>query len=318
MPSTSFKDNLPSVVAKLWNRESVVFMFLLIMSAAFWVSMALSESYERDIRIPVVLKNVPENVILLDNETDTVTVSIRANGSAFLYKTFEEKDTIALDFAQYKQDDRVVVSNNELQKLLRQKFDDYVQVLSIKHDGILFRFNYGEHKRVPVRFEGRIGSKADKEITLYPDSVTIYAQSDLLKKLKEVRTVRDSIDSRNDSVKYFSIAKINGAKCKPDKVKVGVKTLIFVENTIEVPVECINEPVNKKLVLFPSRVSVTYVVDIRKHNLIEKDLFRVEADYSEVADMTAQTCSIKLVNKPSFVKQAKLSINESKYLIKDR
>lgn len=318
MPSTFFKDNLPSVVTRFWNKEALVFVFLLFMSAAFWVSMALSESYERDIRIPVVLKNVPENVILLDNETDTVTVSIRANGSAFLYKTFEDKDTIALDFAQYKQEDRVVVSNNELQKLLRQKFDDYIQVLSIKHDGILFRFNYGEHKRVPVRFEGRVGSRADKEITLYPDSVTIYAQPDLLKNLKEVRTVRDSIDCNEDSVKYINLARINGAKCKPNRVKVGVKELIFVENTIEVPVECINEPANKKLVLFPSRVSVTYVVDIRKHNLIEKDLFRVEANYNEVADMSAQTCKLKLVAKPSFVKTAKLSVEESKYLIKDR
>lgn len=69
---------------------------------------------------------------------------------------------------------------------------------------------------------------------------------------------------------------------------------------------------------FPSRVSVTYVVDIRKHNLIEKDLFRVEADYNEVADMSAQTCKLKLVAKPSFVKTAKLSVEESKYLIKDR
>ncbi len=293
-------------------------MFLLIMSAAFWVSMTLSETYERDIRIPVVLKNVPENVILLDNETDTVTVSVRANGSAFLYKTFEERDTIALDFAQYKQEDRVVVSNNELQKILRHKFDDYIQVLSIKHDGIFFRFNYGEHKRVPVRFEGRVGTRADKEITLYPDSVTIYAQPDLLKKLKEVRTVRDSIDAKDDSIKYFNIARINGVKCKPNRVKVGVKTLVFVENTIEVPVECINEPANKKLVLFPSRVSVTYVVDIRKHNLIEKDLFRVEADYNDVADMSAQICPLKLVGKPSFVKQAKISVDESKYLIKER
>lgn len=318
MSDTSIKDNFTSVVAKMWNKELLVFMFLLFMSAAFWMSIALSKVYERDIRIPVVLKNVPQNVILLDNETDTITVSIKANGSAFLYKTFEGIETIRLDFAQYKLEDKVFVSNNELQKHAKLNLGNSIQVVSVKHDGLTFRFNYGEHKRLPVRFAGRVGSRADKEITMEPDSIVVYAQTDVLKVLKEISTVSDSIDVKEETTLSVRLERMKGVKCIPDKVKVNIKPLVFVENTIEVPVECINEPEDKKLVLFPSRVSVTYVVDIKKHNLIEKDLFRVEADYNEVADMKNQMCKFRLVTKPSFVKQAKLSIDSTKYLIKDR
>lgn len=318
MSDTSIKDNFTSVVARMWNKELLVFMFLLFMSAAFWMSIALSKVYERDIRIPVVLKNVPQNVILLDNETDTITVSIKANGSAFLYKTFEGIEPIRLDFPQYKQDEKVIVSSNELHKLAKQRLGKSIQVLSVKHDGLVFRFNYGENKRVPVRFAGRVGTRADKEITIEPDSVLVYAQPDLLRGLKEIATVGDSIEVKEETSLTINLERIKGVKCRPDKVKVNVKPLVFVENAIEVPVQCVNEPADKKLVLFPSRVSVTYVVDIRNHNLIEKDLFRVEADYNEVADMKRQMCKFRLVEKPSFVKQAKLSIDSTKYLIKDR
>lgn len=318
MPDTSLKENISSKLAKIWNREFFVFVFLLVMSAAFWISMTLSEIYERDVKLLVVLEKVPRNVILLDKESDTITVNVRANGSTFLYKTMEEPDTVVVDFMQYKQDDKVFVSNNELHKLVKVALGNSVQVLSVKHDGLTFRFNYGEHKLLPVVFEGRVGSRIDKEISLSPDSVIVYAQPKILNQLKEIHTVGDSLNTKDDSVRNYALEKIKGVKCEPGNVQVRVTPVIFIENTIEVPVECVNEPSNKKLILFPSRVSVSYVVDIRKHGLIEKDLFRVEADYNEVADMTSQTCSLKLVSKPSFVKQAKLSIETSKYLIKER
>lgn len=318
MSKLPLKRNVSSVMAKMWNREFIVFLFLFIMSAAFWVLMTLNETYERDVRIPVALQNVPNNVILLDNENDTITVNVRANGSEFLYRTFSPIGSIKLDFSQYKQNDKVFVSNNELQKHVKQALGKSVQILSVKHDGLTFRFNNGEHKRLPVRFMGRVGSKADKEIILEPDSVDVYSMPDILNSLKEIRTVSDSIDFKEDVSEYFQLEAIRGVKCKPSKVKVNIKSRIFVENTIEVPVECINEPANKKLILFPPRVSIIYVVDIRKHSLISKELFHVVADYNEVADMASDQCTFTLVSKPSFVKQAKLSMEGTKYLIKDR
>lgn len=318
MSNISLKRNITSSVARLWNKEFIVFMFLFIMSASFWVFMALNENYEREIRIPVVVENIPRNAILLDNEKDTVTLNIRANGFAFLYKTFNTIETIKIDFAKYKQDNRIVVSNSEIQKLAKQKLGKSIQILSVKSEGFSFLYSNGEHKRLPVKFMGRIGAKSDKEITISPEFVDVYAQPDILNTLKFIKTVDDSLNVEEDVTRNFMLETTRGIKCKPQQVKVNIKPIVFVENTIEVQVECINEPADKKLALFPPRVSVTYVVDIKNHNLITKEGFKVIADYNEVADMKQPKCSFKLVAQPPFVKQAKLAFDETKYLITDR
>jgi len=317
MPKISF--NKPkSFWARIWNREFLVFLFLFIMSAAFWVLMTFNENFDRDIKIPVQLINVPSNAILLDSEKDTITVNIRAHGSEFFYRTFNPIGNIVIDFSQYKQSDKVFVSNTELQKLVKLKLGKTITIVSVKSDGLTFRYNYGEHKRLPVRFRGRIGTKSDKEIILKPDSVEVYAQSNVLRKLKEIDTVDDSLEIKEEQTSTFALEKIRGVKCKPSCVSVVIKPLVYAENTITVPVECINLPPGKKMTLFPPRVSITYVVDVSKHNLVEKDQFQVIADYNDISDLKEQKCKFKLVKTPSFVKRAKLSCDGTKYLIEER
>lgn len=319
MPQISFEGKARSFWAKMLNRESLVFLFLFIMSAAIWVLMALNEVYEKEnVKIPVKLVNVPSNVILLDNEEDTVVVSVRANGNAFLYHTFNPIEPIKVEFAQYKQEGKVVLNNNELQKLAAQHLNSGVKITAIKNDGLSFRYNFGEHKRVPVRFKGRIGAKTDIEVLLKPDSVDVYALSDQLALIKEIRTVDDSITVKEETTEYFNLEKMKGVKCKPAGVKVTIKPIIFVENTKEVIVECINEPANKRLRLFPPRVSVVYMVDMMKHNLVEPDMFKVVVDYEEAVTKKDAKCKFKLLEYPSFVKNVRLSSEGTSYLIEER
>lgn len=318
MSKVSLKDGLSSMMAKLWNRESIVFFFLFLMSAAFWVLMTLNESYERDIKVPVKLINAPHNILLLDDENDTLTVNVRATGTEYLYKSFGADITVYIDFRQYKQNDRVIVSNTELQKLVKQTLGKGVQIISVKHEGMMFRFNNGEHKRLPVKFCGRVGSRADKNISLNKEFVDVFALPEVLNTLKEIRTVDDSVEVKEEVSKVFKLETIKGVRCQPSSVKVNIKPLVFEEGTIEIPIECINEPEDKRLVLFPSRVSVVYVVELSNRRLVNKEGFQAVVDYNDVSDMASDLCKITLVKQPSFVKRAKLSVEDTKYLIEER
>ena len=46
------------------NKEFLIFLFFLALSGTFWLLMTLNESYEKELKIPVYLTNIPKNVII--------------------------------------------------------------------------------------------------------------------------------------------------------------------------------------------------------------------------------------------------------------
>ena len=64
----------------LVNKECLIFLFFLCLSGIFWLLMTLNETYEMEFRIPVRVVNIPNNVVLTSEETDTVRVTLRDKG----------------------------------------------------------------------------------------------------------------------------------------------------------------------------------------------------------------------------------------------
>ena len=66
------------------NREFLIFLFFLVLSGFFWIFLALSESYEKEFAIPVTITDVPKNIMLTSDETDTVKITIHDKGTTLL------------------------------------------------------------------------------------------------------------------------------------------------------------------------------------------------------------------------------------------
>ena len=62
------------------NKEFLIFLFFLFLSSIFWLMMALNETYEQEIKVPVRLVNVPKNAVLTTEMEDTVRVTVRDKG----------------------------------------------------------------------------------------------------------------------------------------------------------------------------------------------------------------------------------------------
>ena len=69
------------------NKEFLIFLFFLLVSATFWVLTTLNETYEREIAVPLKLVNVPKGVVITSDMNDTLKVTIRDRGYfLFAYK----------------------------------------------------------------------------------------------------------------------------------------------------------------------------------------------------------------------------------------
>ena len=62
------------------NREFLIFLFFLLLSGAFWLMMALNETYEEELKVPVRLVGMPRNAVMTDEPADTVKVTVRDKG----------------------------------------------------------------------------------------------------------------------------------------------------------------------------------------------------------------------------------------------
>ena len=78
----------------LWNRQFLIFLFFLALSAVFWLFQALGETYEEDFQVPIELKNVPGNVVITTDLPQALHVSLRDKGSLLM-------DGIKSDYSLY-------------------------------------------------------------------------------------------------------------------------------------------------------------------------------------------------------------------------
>ena len=70
------------------NKQFLIFMFFIFLSCIFWLIMTLNETYEKEIKIPVQVVNIPQNIVLTSAATDTVRVTLRDKGwvlTTYLY-----------------------------------------------------------------------------------------------------------------------------------------------------------------------------------------------------------------------------------------
>ena len=313
-----------NVLFSWMNREFLIFLFFLFLSGTFWLLMALNETYEREIEIPVQLVDIPKNVVLTSDTTTNVRVTVRDKGFSLLAYLYGNKThTIKMKFnACAKKTGVGVVSSSELQKMIFRQLFNSSQIVSVKPDKFEYFFNYGLKKKVPVRLNGRIipGQSYYLSRTYFtPDSIEIYASREMLDSIKYVNTELLNIKNLTDTlVRHVSLHKIKGVKYVPDKVKISICPDILTEEKFDVPIVAINMPEGKVLRTFPSRVTVTFTVGASLFRTIRPEGFKVVADYNEMTASPSEKCNIYLRSVPHGVRNARISVNQVDYLIEEQ
>ena len=320
IPDSLYK-RIRSSLLRIVNKEFLVFLFFFAISGAFWFVLAVKEPMEKEVPIPVLITNIPKNVILTDDSFDTLKVTVRDEGYAFIYYQFNRRTPLKINFNSYfKGDGHSVISSSEVLKMVKAKLEKSSQVISVKPDRIDIYYSNGENKIVPVEINGKFSADELSFLTrkeVQPDSVTVYATKDQLDHIKTVKTEYLNISDISDvAQKKVKLEKMNGVKCVPNLVTVKVYADVSSEGSVEVPVAVVGVPEGKVLRTYPSRVSVKFVTGAKMLKQIDPAQFRVEADYAEIVDNPQQTfLHLRLTEAPQSVKNAKTVISQVDYLL---
>ena len=306
------------------NKQFLIFLFFLVLSSLFWLVMALNETYEQEISVPVKLVGVPKNAVMTTDIDDTVRVVVRDKGYALAAYMYGDKvQPITVSFATYanRQAEMGVVPAQDLLKMVNQRFT-MSKVVQVKPDKLDFYFNFGVSRKLPVRMAGYVvpGKSFYLASTrFWPDEVTVYASRRVLDSLRCVKTVPINIVNFSDTVvQTVQLAKIKGVKIVPSVVRIGLYPDILTEESIDVPVTAVNMPEGKVLRTFPQRVKVHFTVGASMFRGLSSDQFKVVVDYNDIVARPSDKCNIYLKACPHGVRNARLEIAQVDYLIEQQ
>ncbi len=307
------------------NREFLIFLFFFAVAGVFWLLMALNETYEQELRIPVRYVNIPKMAVLTSEETDTVRVTVSDKGyvlTAYLYG--DALHEIQADFKKYaSKSNRGIVPTSDLYKMLSSRLAASSKIISVKPDHLSFYYNYGEKKMVPVHWRGAVTPEDlhfISDVQYQPDSVTIYASREKLDSINVIYTETLNYNEIHDTlVVDAQLRKMAGVKIVPEVVRITFLTDVLTEENIEgIPIVGINMPEGKVLRTFPARVGVKFVTGVNTYRRLSPNDFMVVADYNELRQNPAPKCNIYLQEVPDGISRAVLDVKQVDYLIEEQ
>ena len=315
---------IKSFLLRLMGKDFLIFLFFLILSGFFWLITSLNQTVEKEVAVPIQITNLPENVVITSTTTDTLRVTLRDKGYLLSAYAFGNKlHAISVNFQNYSKDNgHGLIASADLQRLLHQQLYSSTRIVAMKPDKMEFYYNYGANKKVPVRFQGKVLTGENYFLAntrIVPDSVTIYAASDLLGQIRFVSIEPLEMQDVTDTVRTtVRIEKQTGVKCGPNTVRVELYPDVLTQKKIEVNIEHINMPEGKVLRTFPSKAVVHCVVGARQYRNITAEGFRVVVNYDEIEGSPSDKCQLHLVATPNGVSNAKLEFSQVDYLVEQQ
>lgn len=307
------------------NKEFLIFLFFLLLSGAFWLMMALNETYEEELKVPVRLVGMPRNAVMTDEPADTVKVTVRDKGFTLVtYKYGHWFRPLTFKFATYANEDQGhgAIPAADIIKQVQSQLYGSSKLLSVKPEKLDFYFTYGASKKVPVRFRGKISTSKSYYLAhteFSPMMVTAYANKKVLDELKYVEIEPFNYRNLQDTIhQNVRLQKIRGVKLVPSTVRLSVYPDVLTEESIEVPVSAVNMPAGMVLRTFPSRVTVRFTIGASQFRMIRPEQFNVVVDYQTLAENPSDKCTLQLRSVPSSVSKAKLELDKVDYLLEQQ
>lgn len=304
------------------SREFFIFMFFFFIAGAFWLLQTLNNDYETEFTVPVRLKGVPNDVVILEEPVQDVRIRVKDKGTVLLnYMLGKSFYPISIDFKDYAKgrSNHVRMLAADFQKKLLAQLNASTHFVSIKPDTLEFFYSAGLAKKVPVCLNGDLeaGRQYYLADTIFqPDSVLVYATKEVLDTLTAVCTEYVSVSNLTDTLRQkVALASLKGMKCEPSAVEMQLPVDIYAEKTVEVPLEGIDFPAGKVLRAFPSKVQVTFQVGMSRFRQITSADFHLQVTYEELLRWGSAKYPLQLQRVPEGVLNVRIHPAQVDFLI---
>ncbi len=299
------------------SHKTAIFLLCLFMSTVFWMFTSLSREYETFITIPVNYRNIPFTKYFDSELPKELEYHFKGSGLKLAGVHFRDRpDSIVVDVSSHSD------KKNEMRFqtiALRNQFPGDLKPYKITPENITAGFNSRLSKRVPVRlsrqisFRSRFGAIDDTK--LFPDSVELAGPPELLANVKEVRTIKltlNDVAGNMGGAIALDSSTFGGLASSTSLIRYHLPVEEFTEGVIEIPIEL---PVSQRnmVQIIPQTVKITFKAALSGFPDIKKSDFRVEAEVP-LRDLPAKL-PVKIGKQPASVRIISIHPEYIDYLV---
>ena len=303
------------------DRNLPVFLIFLGLSAIFWFLQTIQENTEVTLSYRLIIEDMPNDVVFTSDMPSEINVSYSSKGwNAFYYKFMRnDNPEIVINFKDVNQKSgKVIIDANTLRRAVMRKKPQGMTFKTTSPNKIEAYYSNGQHKRVPVIFNGRVSTTAGRYqcgTILMPDSVDIYAPKHIYGSINHVKTENVTYTDLEDTLQTrLALLVPRGAKAIPDSVDTRICVDIFTDKTLQATVYSENVPHNKLIRTFPLKVNVTFLVSATLYDEINASDFLLAIDYKELSS-DSKRCRIHVRQKPGNIRNLRISPETVEYII---
>ncbi|MGZ3901438.1 MAG: hypothetical protein ACXVNM_01265 [Bacteroidia bacterium] len=301
--------------------KTTAFFICLLVAAFLWLIKSLNTIYYKQVKIPVVFKNIPQNKKPLQEIPSYLYVDIKATGLKLFFILLNQPfKTIEVDFNDLKTTNKqrnYILSPSTVPFRNSLKFEATIKQIS--PDTIYFIEKSGYQKNVPVKvplyvkcapgFGYSTPDIVPAFATIIGDSNsikridTIYTQALYLNNLGQRAEKKMPIIKPDDNI-YYNINEVN--------VRVEVDRLI--EQTVSLPINVISYNLNYKSInVYPSRVKVKFTA--LQNNFTPSDTSLFRASINSASFNSTNKTPVFLSTQPGNVNILSIEPKEAEILI---
>ncbi len=303
------------------DRNLPVFLIFLCLSTIFWFLQTIQESTEVILAYRLTIEDMPNDVVFTGDMPKEIHVTYTSKGwNAFYYKFMRnEEPELVVNFKDINQKSgKITIDANTLRRAILRKKPQGMTYKSSSPGKIETFYSNGQHKRVPVLFNGHVTTTAGRYqcgTIILPDSVDIYAPKHIYGSINNIKTENVTYTDLEDTLQTrLALLVPRGAKAIPDSVDVNICVDIFTDKTLQATVYSENVPHNKLIRTFPLKVNITFLVSATLYNDITADDFLLVIDYNELKN-DSKRCRVHVRQKPSGIRNLRISPETIEYII---
>lgn len=318
-----FRSTISKVMAALRSRRGhnfLVFLAFLVLSTLLWFVMALNDEEQCDVRMPLVLTNVPDSVTIISTPPQAIAVSLRTRGSQRLKLAWSGAPKINVDFRIYRSGNALHLSNTDLKSLARNAVDG-ASIILVSPDSLNLLFTTGKGTKLPVIVDYSVTAGPKSSFSGYPllsvDSVKVYSLEPLTARIEAVATEPFRMTGLNESVtRRLALVPPPGTRVVPDSVDVTFNVEPLILKSRMVTVETQHVPEDRRLITFPARVEVIYMISLSDFKNNPDPHMKVVADYSTINHANpTRNIRLKLMDVSANLQNVHLAADSAEYII---
>ncbi len=280
-----------------------------LFSIILWGSISLSDDYYATYEIPIRLVNFPKGYTTGTPIPQKVSIKLKGHGWKLISVAISGKSDYLIS-VEGDSGKRYVNLYNYLTE--NQWLSSDMEVIDITPDTLSFYVERISHKKVAVisdlnlKFKPGYGLATPLKIT--PDSTIVNGPVSKLKNLNAVPTENITIENLDDQkIARVPLKNIQGMDYESALVNVFLNVQKIVDKNIDnLPVEILDVPRDRSVVLLPNKISIGIRGGIDILGKLTSDDFKAYLNYRDVV----------LDTVGSVVPQIKLPINTSLIYIK--